>query len=163
LLGYLLANILSAWERQRFVESVLVSNGFMAVLRLDLADELDRLSGDLAAISRAVENIQSQSAKPSEPAGEIRARLMMAARRTEAIKTRYANTAAEDDLLRRLFRDKLTRMFASERPGFEREPAPAATPPLAPESAGTRFDGPRALPEDSTTGDAQNGGTAAKP
>ena len=42
--------ILSAWEHERFVADVLASNGFMAVLRLGLADELDGLSGDLAGM-----------------------------------------------------------------------------------------------------------------
>ena len=65
---------------------VLASNGFVAVLRLGLADELDRLRGDLAAIARPLEAIQSKTEKPDESLAEIRAQLTRAARRTAAIK-----------------------------------------------------------------------------
>ena len=66
LLGYMLANILSAWEHQRFVESVLASNGFVAILRLGLSDELERLRGDLAAIVGRLEAAQAKSEKANE-------------------------------------------------------------------------------------------------
>ena len=107
-LGYLLANILSAWEHQRFVESVLASNGFVAVLRLGLADELDGLRGDLAGMVRPLEAIGS---KTREAGGTARrdphATGQTAARRTAAIKAQYGNTSAEDDLLKRMLRDRL--------------------------------------------------------
>jgi len=110
LTGYLLANIFSAWDHQRFVESELASNGFMAVLRLGLSDELDRLRGDLAATVRPLEAIQSKAGKPEESLAEIRAQLMTAARRTADIKARYGNTAADDDMLRRVLRDNIAKL-----------------------------------------------------
>src|SRR5262249_15958735 len=85
-LGYLLPNLLSAWEHQRFVESVLASNGFVAVLRLGLADELNGLRGDLAAMVRPLESIATSVGKPEEQLSEIRAQLVSAARRAAAIK-----------------------------------------------------------------------------
>jgi proteasome lid subunit RPN8/RPN11 len=108
LLGYFLANILSAWERERFVADVLTSNGLVAVLRLGLADELDRLSGDLVAVNRPLESVRSTGDKPDEALVQARDRLVNAARRVSAIKRQYGNTPAEDDLLRRFLRDKLT-------------------------------------------------------
>jgi hypothetical protein len=140
LLGYFLANILSAWEHQRFVESVLASNGFAAVLRLGLADELDRLRGDLAAIAGGLEAARS----PSEPADsqlpEVRDQLATAARRLGAIKSRYGNPPAEDDLLRRLLRDNLAKLAqspaAEARPETKPDdPVPSKSEPGAPSSS----------------------------
>lgn len=107
ILGYLLANILSAWEHERFVQSVLSSNGFAAVLRLGLADELDRLHGDLAAMVRPLETFGAKPDKPEEQLAEIRSQLLSAARRTAAIKAQFGNTPAEDDLLKRMLRNRL--------------------------------------------------------
>jgi proteasome lid subunit RPN8/RPN11 len=165
LLGYLLAKILTAWERQRFVENVLVSNGFVAVLRLDLSDELDRLRGDLAAILGKLESIGSQGQTSSESIAESRAKLAEAARRIGAIKARYGNTAAEDDLLRRFFRDKLTRILPREEPRVERERAPDAPIPAAPTSAGAKSGEivSSAEANDSKTQDSRTKSAVAKP
>ncbi len=121
-LGYLLANIVSAWEHQRFIESVLASNGFAAVLRLGLADELDGLHGDLAAMARSLETLGSRAEKPDESLVEIRTRLVSAARRTAAINAQYANTADEDNLLRRMLRDRLAK---SSRASSPEQPTPS--------------------------------------
>jgi hypothetical protein len=80
----------------------------VAVLRLGLADELDRLSGDLVAVNRPLESVRSTGDKPDEALVQARDRLVNAARRVSAIKRQYGNTPAEDDLLRRFLRDKLT-------------------------------------------------------
>jgi len=132
LTGYLLANIFSAWDHQRFVESELASNGFMAVLRLGLSDELDRLRGDLTGIVRPLEAIQSKAGKPEESFAEIRVQLMSAARRTAEIKARYGNTAADDDMLRRILRENIAKLSqppsreSSGRPPLDAgPPAPA--------------------------------------
>jgi proteasome lid subunit RPN8/RPN11 len=108
IMGYLLASILSTWQHQLFVEQVLASNSFIAVLRLGLADELDGLRGDLAGMVRPLEALSSKTEKPEEQLAEIRAQVMTALRRTEAIKARYGNTSAEDDMLKRMLRDHLT-------------------------------------------------------
>ncbi len=129
LTGYLLANIFSAWDHQRFVENELASNGVMALLRLGLSDELDRLRGDLTSIVRPLEAIQSQAGKPDESFAEIRAQLKSAARRTADIKARYGNTAADDDMLRRILRDNLAKL--SQPPSQEssvRPPLDAGSP-----------------------------------
>jgi proteasome lid subunit RPN8/RPN11 len=123
-LGYLLANILSAWEKERFVANALASNGFVAVLRLGLADELDRLKHQLDAVARLLESVRPAGEKPGDALGEARDRLAIAARLVSAIKNRYGNTPAEDELLQRFLRDKLT------------EPAPGM-PQSAPASAAT--------------------------
>ncbi len=123
ILGYLLASILSAWEHQRFVESVLASNGFIAVLRLGLADELDGLRGDLAGMVRPLEALGAKTDKPEEQLAEIRVQVMTALRRTEAIKARYGNTSAEDDLLKRMLRDQV--MAQQARPPEISNPAPS--------------------------------------
>ena len=96
---------------------MLASNGFVAVLRLGLADELDGLHGDLAAMVRPLEALGSKPEKPDEPLAEIRAQLLIAARRTAAIKARYANTSAEDNLLRHMLRDRLTKQSRSDFAG----------------------------------------------
>ncbi len=126
LLGYFLANIFSAWEHQRFVESVLASNGFVAVLRLGLSDELDRLNGDLAALVRPLEAVRSSGGKADESLAEVGAQLASAARRIMTIKAQYGNTPAEDDMLRRLLRDKLTR--ATQAPPQSRSAGPESKP-----------------------------------
>ncbi len=137
-LGYLLANILSAWEHQRFVESVLASNGFVAVLRLGLSDELDRLNGDLAAVARPLAGAHAHVDRADGALAEARTQLAGAARRVSSIKAQYGNTAAEDDLLRRLLRGKLTGPVQTRsqpasagpetKPG--REPDPLSAPPV---------------------------------
>jgi proteasome lid subunit RPN8/RPN11 len=110
MLGYLIAKFFSAWEQQRFVESVLASNGFVAILRLGLSDELDRLNADLAALARPLEAVQSGEKKENSSLADVRAQLAGAARRVSMIKAQYGNTPAEDELLRQLLRDKLTGM-----------------------------------------------------
>jgi proteasome lid subunit RPN8/RPN11 len=128
-LGYLLANLLSAWEHQRFVESVLASNGFVAILRLGLADELDGLRGDLTAMMRPLEALGSNSGKQEERLAELRATLVTAARRTDAIKAQYANTAAEDDLLKRMLRDRLVNKQPNRSPELSTPGAPQPKEP----------------------------------
>ncbi len=129
ILGYLLASILSAWEHQRFVEQVLASNGFIAVLRLGLADELDGIRGDLAGMVRPLEALGSKTDKPEEQLAEIRAQVMTALRRTEAIKARYGNTAAEDDMLKRMLRDRLMAQQQVRSPEISNPaPSPAKEP-----------------------------------
>jgi proteasome lid subunit RPN8/RPN11 len=145
LLGYLLANIFSAWERERFVAEVLASNGFVTVLRLGLADELDRLSGDLAAVARPLEAIRTTGEKPDDSLALVRDRLADAGRRVRLIKSRYGNTPAEDDLLRRFLRDKLTGPAqAPSQPGPAAADAkPGGEPtPSAPAGAAQSRDSP---------------------
>jgi len=150
LTGYLLANIFSAWEHQRFVESELASNGFMAILRLGLSDELDRLRGDLTAIVRPLEAIQSKAGKPDESFAEIRAQLVDAARRTAAIKARYGNTAAEDDLLRRIVRDNIAKLSKppSQESPVRPQPEAGSPAPAAPDGTKLPDSGSSAQPGD---------------
>jgi proteasome lid subunit RPN8/RPN11 len=135
-LGYLLANLLSAWEHQRLVESVLASNGFVAVLRLGLADELDGLRGDLAAMLRPLEALAAKSGKPEEQLAELRSQLVAAARRTAAVKAQYGNTAAEDDLLKRMIRDRLVNKQLNRLPEVRAPGTPSAKEPVTPVEPG---------------------------
>jgi proteasome lid subunit RPN8/RPN11 len=149
-LGYLLANLLSAWEHERFVESVLASNGLVAVLRLGLAEELDGLRSDLAAMMRPLEALAVNSSKPDEHFAELRSQLVDAARRTAAIKAQYGNTAAEDDLLKRMLRDRLVSKQLNQLPEASNPKAqptkelatpsepPASQKPLPPEPPATK-------------------------
>jgi proteasome lid subunit RPN8/RPN11 len=123
LLGYFLAKFFSAWDQQQFVESVLASNGFVAVLRLGLADELDRLSAELTALARPLEAVQSRDEKGDGSLADVRAQLAAATRRVSMIKAQYGNTRAEDELLRRFLRDKLSALEQTR-------PQPASAGPV---------------------------------
>ena len=105
---------------------MLASNGFVAVLRLGLADELDGLRGDLAGMVRPIEALGSKTGKPEEQLAEIRTQVVTALRRTEAIKARYGNTPAEDDTLKRMLRDRLTAQQQIRSPEIS-NPAPSPT------------------------------------
>jgi hypothetical protein len=151
LVGYMLANILSAWEHQRFVESVLASNGFIGVLRLGLSDELERVRGDLGAIVGALEAVRAKSEKTDEAVSAIRAQLGSASQRIAAIKAQYGNSPTEDALLVRMVQDKMNRMAPSrESPVL---PEPKASTPSPPASAPARDANPS---KESSDGKIQN-------
>jgi proteasome lid subunit RPN8/RPN11 len=158
LLGYLLANLLFAWEHQRFVESVLASNGFVAILRLGLADELDGLRGDLAAMMRPIEALASNSSKPEEQLAELRSRLVAAARRTEAVKAQYGNTAAEDDLLKRMLRDRVVKNQLNRLPEVS---TPGALPTKEPATPAEPGASEKALPPEPSTAKPGDGNPSA--
>jgi proteasome lid subunit RPN8/RPN11 len=127
LVGYMLANILSAWEHQRFVESVLASNGFVGVLRLGLSDQLERVRGDLAAIIGPLEAVRAKSEKADDAVAAIRAQLGSASRRLTAIKAQYGNTPTEDAMLIRMVQEKMNRMAQSPESSVTSDPK-ASTP-----------------------------------
>jgi hypothetical protein len=102
LVGYLLATLVSGWERQRFVERILDGNGVASLLRLGLADELDRLTRDLALLLPPLDVAQSKTRQADASFGEVRAQLAGAAERVAAIKARYGNSADEEESLRRI-------------------------------------------------------------
>ena len=110
LLGYLVANILSAWEHQRFVESVLASNGFVAVFALASCDELDRVNGDWSRSARPLERCSSrerESRRTRSRTSHIDSRVRP--RRVECNQGPVRqHVRARTTLLRRLLRDKLT-------------------------------------------------------
>jgi proteasome lid subunit RPN8/RPN11 len=104
LVGCLLATLYAGWERQRFVESMLMSNGVASLLRLGLSDQLDRLQRDLAGAAGPLDAAQAQQADSAF--AEIREQLTGASRRIAEIKNRYGNTAAEDEYLRRFLLER---------------------------------------------------------
>jgi hypothetical protein len=116
LVGYLLSSLLAAWERQKFVESQLASNGLISVLRLGLSDELDQLQRELSALARPLEAVRSRATKADEPLGEIRSQLASTTRRITAIKERYGCTRAEEELLRRTLIENIARSSRSGPP-----------------------------------------------
>jgi hypothetical protein len=143
LAGYLLASAYSAWERQRFVESEVASNGVASLLRLGLADELDLLRRDLAAVGPPLDAVQAKPQQADVALGDARQQLAAATRRVGLIKERFGNTPADEDFLRRLILDRYRQLTASEReppkPSDPRDknedrPAAAATPPAAGEA-----------------------------
>jgi proteasome lid subunit RPN8/RPN11 len=132
LIGYLLATVYSSWERQRYIEAEIASNGVAASLRIGLADELDSLQRDLAAVGPPLEAAQAKSTKADLAFGDVRKQLASASRRAALIQSRYANTPAVDDYLRRLLLEKYTR-----DPGPRPDRGPS-NPPESKESPGER-------------------------
>jgi proteasome lid subunit RPN8/RPN11 len=134
LLGWLLANIFSAWENYRFVESVLVANSPFSALRLGLSEELDGLRGDLAAMVPPLKAIRAGTGKPEDSFAEIQRQLQKAAEHNAAIKARYGLTATEERLLRQLLLDQLrkaSRLAPSDleaQPGSPRRDSPPSSP-----------------------------------
>jgi proteasome lid subunit RPN8/RPN11 len=102
LVGYLLATLWSAWERQRFVEAELTGNFVPYLLRYRLSDELDALQRDLEAVVPPLERAQTKPAQADVAFGDARRQLAVASQRAGIIKATYGNTAVMDDLIRRL-------------------------------------------------------------
>ena len=148
-LGYLLANILSAWEHQRFVESVLASNGFVAVLRLGLPMSSTGFAAIWPRWCGRSRHSGSKTDKPEEQLAELRAQVVTALRRTEAIKAQYGNTAAEDDMLKRMLRDRL--MSPGDGARSPEIPNPETSQPKDPRQKTTGESGPAVRKE---TGDS---------
>ena len=140
------------------MESVLASNGFVAVLRLGLADELDGLRGDLAAMMRPLEAVAAKSSKPEEQLAELRSQLVAAARRTEAIRAQYGNTTAEDDLLKRMLRDRLLSKQLNRLPEATTPGAPPTNEPAIPAKPGPLQ---KPSPPEPSTAKPGNGNTSA--
>lgn len=142
-LGYLLATVYAAWERWRYVEAEVASNGVAAMLRLGLADQLDALQRDLAAVGRPLDAAQAKSPQADLASGDVRQQLAAVSRRVGMIKATYGNTPDVDEYLRRLLLEKYART-PDPRPdrGPSQAPEPkdgpgekAATPP--PTAAGS--------------------------
>jgi hypothetical protein len=106
LAGYLLATAYSSWERRRYVEAELASNGVVSLLRLGLADELDQLQRDLAAARPPLEAAHAKSKEADVAFGDVRQQLAAVSRRAGILKARYGNTPDVDDYLRRLLLEK---------------------------------------------------------
>ncbi len=130
--------IVSAWERQRFAEAEVASNGVASLLRLGLADELDSLQRDLAAVGPPLDAAQAKSKEADVVFGDIRQQLVVAAKRAALIKDRYGNTAADEDQLRYLLLDRYRRTLAPDRNPSKPEESTdkaqdgPATPPAPP-------------------------------
>ncbi len=132
LVGYLLATLYSGWERQRFVESMLASNGVASLLRLGLSDQLDRLQRDLVGVGGPLDAAQAKAQQADSAFGEIRDQLRGASRRIEDIKVRYGNTATEDEYLRRFLLEKYAetaRGRESSAPPVAKDPPPSPAAP----------------------------------
>jgi hypothetical protein len=121
LLGCLLATLYAGWERQRFVEGLLASNGVASLPRLGLSDQLDRLQRDLAGLAGPLRAARAGGQQADPAFGEIRDRLVNVSRRIEEIKARYGNTAAEDEYLRHFLAEKY-----AEAARARESPAPPA-------------------------------------
>ncbi len=123
LLGYFSRIFFSAWRQERFVANVLASNGFVAVLASwpgRRARPAERTSWTRLLV------LSSPSGQPMKRPATCSAKLAIdwpsLRSLVSAIKNRYGNTLAEDEMLRRFLRDKLA------------EPAPGM-PQSAPASA----------------------------
>lgn len=138
LLGYMLSMIISGWERQRFAEAEVASNGVASLLRLGLADELDSLQRDLAATGPPLDAAQAKSKEADVVFGDVRRQLVVAARRAALIKDRYGNTPADEDHLRYLLLDRYRKTLVPDRdasrPAESKDKAQdkTATPPAPP-------------------------------
>jgi hypothetical protein len=116
LVGYLLATAYSSWERQRYIEAEVASNGVAALLRLGLADELDQLQRDLSAVGPPLDAAQAKSTKADLAFGDVRQQLAAVSRRAGIVKEKYGNTPAVDDYLRRLLLEKYYAQAPGPRP-----------------------------------------------
>jgi proteasome lid subunit RPN8/RPN11 len=137
LVGYLLATLYSGWERQRFVESTLASNGVASLLRLGLSDQLDRLQRDLAAVAGPLNAAQAKTPQADSAFGEIRAQLAGVARRIGDTKSQYGNTAAEDEYLRRFLLEKFAEAARAREPSAPQQAKETPPQPAAPTEAKT--------------------------
>jgi proteasome lid subunit RPN8/RPN11 len=102
LLGYLLASLFSSWERLRFVENEVASNGIVSLLRVGLSEQLDMLERDLAAVVRPLAAAQQKSKDADVTFDDIRQQLALVARRAAFIRERFGNTPADEQQLRYL-------------------------------------------------------------
>jgi proteasome lid subunit RPN8/RPN11 len=130
LAGFLLASLYGAWERQRFVEAELAHNSVPSLLRLGLADELESLQRDLAAVGPPLDAAQAKSTKAEVAFGDVREQLAAASRRIAILRERFGNTSGVDEYLRRLLVEK-----------FAQAPGPSAdrgsSKSMEPKHAGT--------------------------
>lgn len=144
LFGYLLAMVYAAWERQRYIEAEIASNGVAALLRIGLADELEALRRDLSAVGPPLDAARARPAQADLAFADVRQQLAAVSRRAANIKARYGNTPEVDDQLRRLLLEKYAQApdarpdvgpsKPSESSQSKAEKAPAATPPGPPEA-----------------------------
>jgi hypothetical protein len=134
LFGYALASLLSSWRERRFVESVVARNTFAAVLRMGLAEELDQLDADLAAVAQPLSLLPSKTKEENDAAvKEARTHVENARLRLSSIKGRFANTPAEDELLRSLAREQLARVIERDaKKQATTDNGPAAKPTADP-------------------------------
>ena len=116
LVGYLLATIQGSWERMRATEAEVARNNVAAILRIGLADELDRLRRDLAPVASAIEAIRSKPDGASRVVEEIRRRLAEVDQRAEALKAHYGNAPEVDAFLRRYLLERDQRAPSPSRP-----------------------------------------------
>jgi hypothetical protein len=135
LLGYLLATMYSGWQRQRFVEAWVNNNRVEFLLRVGLADELDRLYRDVAAVAGPLKSAQSRSQQSDTAFRDIHAQLLVAAQRIENIKVKYGNTRTEDEFLRRFLAERSVQAPRALEPSASQETRAAAplAPPVAPD------------------------------
>ncbi|MGP0069883.1 MAG: Mov34/MPN/PAD-1 family protein [Isosphaeraceae bacterium] len=132
LAGFLLATFYSGWERQRFVESWVDHNKVEFLLRVGLADELERLDRDVASVAGPLDVAQAK-AQQADPAFEtIRAQLTGVVQRIAKIRARYGNTAAVDDVLRRFLLAEYAQVSRAQAPSAPREETKAPTPKTEP-------------------------------
>ena len=140
LAGYLLATMYSGWERQRFVESWVDNNKVEYLLRVGLADELDRLYRDVASVAGPLRDAQAKSQQADSAFETIRGQLTGAAQRIAMIRARYGNSSAEDDVLRRFLiaeEARNARARASSAPQETKAETPK-TDPVPPASVEAR-------------------------
>ncbi len=153
LVGYFLAMMVAAWERQGWVEAEVRSNAVGSVLRLGLGGELERLQDELSGTGPALEAMLAEAQHPIKPGSGaydfLRSRLALASQRTAAIKERYANSPDDERALLHLL-DMARREEAARRdpsrpadavekkseparsePATAPTPAPSPPPPAA--------------------------------
>ncbi len=120
LAGFLLATVYWSWERIRFVEAELAHNSVPSLLRLGLADELEALRRDLAAVGPPLDAAQAKSTKAELAFGDVRQQLDAASRRIVILRERFGNSPGVDEYLYRLLVEKNAQAL---RPGPDRGPS----------------------------------------
>ena len=75
LIGYLLADMKSGWERQRIIEGTVAHFGNWKCLRPGLRENLDKVADNMKVIQAAINQLAEQHAKTAgDDAAEVKAR-----------------------------------------------------------------------------------------
>jgi proteasome lid subunit RPN8/RPN11 len=144
LIGYLLADMKSAWERQWIVEGTVTHFGTWKCLRPGLRENLDKLADNVKVIQAATGQLAKQHVKAAgDDAANVKGewdKVLQAMTYTRAslyaISDRYGLDPAEEQALKAEFVDRLTGTRSSgSQPAGEQKPAAKETPVAKEKSA----------------------------
>jgi proteasome lid subunit RPN8/RPN11 len=134
LIGYLLADMKSNWERQRIIEGTVAHFGNWKCLRPGLRENLDKVADNVKMIQAAVGQLADQHAKlAGDDAAEVKAHwgeVLKAISGTRenlyVLSQVYGLDSAEETALKARFPDKITELSvpAREKPAAKENSSP---------------------------------------